>query len=70
MVDGLENIIVSFYAKGISNSDIEEQIRELYGFEVSTSTISRFTDTIRNVFPQSKTQICVILPNYAMPTVM
>ena len=48
MVDGLENIIVSFYAKGMSNSDIEEQIRELYGFEVSTSTISRITDTITN----------------------
>ena len=48
MVDGLENIIVSFYAKGMSNSDIEEQIRELYGFEVSTSTISRITDVVSN----------------------
>ena len=48
MIDGLENIIVSFYAKGMSNSDIEEQIRELYGFEVSTSTISRITDAVTN----------------------
>ena len=48
MVDGLENIIVSFYAKGMSNSDIEEQIHELYGFEVSTSTISRITDAVTN----------------------
>jgi len=48
MVDGLENIIVSFYAKGMSNSDIEEQIRELYGFDVSTSTISRITDSVTN----------------------
>jgi transposase-like protein len=48
MVDGLENIIVSFYAKGMSNSDIEEQISELYGFEVSTSTISRITDAVTN----------------------
>jgi len=48
MVDGLENIIISFYAKGMSNSDIEEQIRELYGFEVSTSTISRITDSVTN----------------------
>ena len=46
IVDGLENIIVSFYAKGMSNSDIEEQLRELYGFDVSTSTISRITDRI------------------------
>ncbi|SFW54422.1 Transposase, Mutator family [Sinomicrobium oceani] len=28
MVDGIENVIVSLYAKGMSNSDIEEQIRE------------------------------------------
>jgi transposase-like protein len=48
MLDGLENIIVSFYAKGMSNSDIEEQIRELYGFDVSTSTISRITDAVTN----------------------
>ena len=46
MVDGIENIIVSLYAKGMSNSDIEEQIREAYNFEVSTSTISRITDRI------------------------
>ena len=46
MVDGLENVIVSLYAKGMSNSDIEEQIREVYNFEVSTSTISRITEKV------------------------
>ena len=46
MVDGLENVIVSLYSKGMSNSDIEEQIREIYGFDVSTSTISRITDVV------------------------
>jgi putative transposase len=48
MVDGLENVIVSLYAKGMSVSDIEEQIREVYNFEVSTSTISRITETVAN----------------------
>jgi putative transposase len=48
MLDGLENVIVSLYAKGMSNSDIEEQIREVYNFEVSTSTISRITDSVSN----------------------
>ena len=48
MVDGIENIIVSLYAKGMSNSDIEEQIREIYNFELSTSTISRITDKVVN----------------------
>ena len=48
MVDGIENIIVSLYAKGMSNSDIEVQISELYNIDVSTSTISRITDRITN----------------------
>jgi transposase-like protein len=48
MVEGLENVVVSLYAKGMSNSDIEEQIREIYNFELSTSTISRITDRISN----------------------
>ena len=48
MVDGIENVIVSLYAKGMSNSDIEQQIHEVYGFDVSTSTISRITDRITN----------------------
>ena len=46
MVEGIENVIVSLYAKGMSVSDIEEQIREVYNFEISTSTISRITDRI------------------------
>lgn len=48
MIDGLENIIISFYAKGMSNSDIEEQIHEMYDINVSTTTISRITDRITN----------------------
>ncbi len=48
MVDGIENVIISLYAKGMSNSDIEEQIREVYDFDISTSTISRITDKVTN----------------------
>lgn len=48
MVDGLENVIISLYAKGMTNSDIEEQIREVYDFDISTSTISRITNLITN----------------------
>ncbi len=44
--EGIESLIVSLYAKGMSNSDIEEQLKELYGFNVSTSTISLVTDKI------------------------
>lgn len=46
MVDGLEDVIISLYAKGMSTSDIEEQIKDIYGYTVSTSTISRITDRI------------------------
>jgi transposase-like protein len=46
MVEGIENVIVSLYAKGMSVSDIEEQIREVYDIDVSPSTISRITDRI------------------------
>ncbi len=46
MVDGLENIIISLYARGMSLSDIEEQISDLYGFEISSSAISRITDQV------------------------
>ena len=46
MVEGIENVIISLYAKGMSVSDIEEQIREVYNFDISTSTISRITDRI------------------------
>ena len=48
IVDGLENVIISLYAKRMSNSDIEQQIREVYNFDISTSAISRITDTVTN----------------------
>ena len=46
IIDGLENIIISFYSKGMSVSDIEEQIKEMYDFDVSPSTISRITNAV------------------------
>lgn len=46
MAEGVENIIISLYAKGMTNSDIEEQIGELYDINISSSTISRITDRV------------------------
>jgi putative transposase len=43
---GIENLVVSLYAKGMSNADIEDQLHEIYDFQVSTSTISKITDKI------------------------
>lgn len=46
MIDGVENVIVSLYAKGMSVSDIENMMRDVYGFDLSESTISRITDRV------------------------
>ena len=45
-IDGLDQKILSLYAKGMSLSDIKIQIQELYGAEISESLISRVTDNV------------------------
>ena len=45
-IDGLDQKIISLYAKGMSISDIKIQLEELYGAEVSESLISRVTDDV------------------------
>lgn len=42
----IEEKILSMYAKGMTTSDIESHIREIYGIEVSDTTVSRVTDKI------------------------
>lgn len=46
IIDGIETVIVSMYAKGMSVSDIEQQLKDIYSFDVSTSTISRITEAV------------------------
>lgn len=46
IIEGLEDVITSFYAKGMSVSDIEEQVKEMYDFDISSSSISRITSAI------------------------
>ncbi len=46
ITQGIENLVISLYAKGMSNSDIEDELKEIYGFNLSTSTISLVTDKI------------------------
>ena len=36
----IEKLVISLYAKGMSVSDIEEEMREIYEIELSTSVIS------------------------------
>ena len=42
----IEEKILSMYAKGMSTGDIEAHIRDIYGLEVSDTTVSRITDKI------------------------
>ena len=42
----LEDKIIGMYAKGLSVRDVQETLQELYGMEVSATTISAITDKV------------------------
>ena len=42
----VEEKILSMYAKGMTTGDIETHIRDIYGLDVSDTTVSRITDKI------------------------
>jgi transposase-like protein len=42
----IEEKVLSMYAKGMTTGDIEAHIRDIYGIEVSDTTVSRITDKI------------------------
>lgn len=44
VTQGMEEKIISMYAKGMTTGDIESYMRELYDLDISDSTISRITD--------------------------
>ena len=45
-ITGMEGHIIALYAKGMSNRDIEDHLKNLYGIEVSPTMISKITDKI------------------------
>lgn len=45
-VNGIEDKILSLYAIGMTTRDISEQIKELYGVEISAETVSNITNRI------------------------
>src|ERR1041385_6242051 len=51
-VEGIEEIIISLYARGMSIRDIEVQIRELYGVSVSDATISNVTSRVHTLITE------------------
>ena len=50
-VSGIEEKVISLYARGLSTRDIHEQIKDIYGVEISAEMVSRITD---HVVPEIK----------------
>ena len=45
-ISDLEQKVISMYARGMTQRDIEEHIKEIYGFSISDSQVSQITDKI------------------------
>lgn len=50
-ISGIEEKVISLYARGMSTRDIHDQLQELYGIELSAEMVSKITDKI---IPQVK----------------
>ena len=50
-ISGIESKVLSMYAKGMSNRDINDYIYDIYGYEISPETVSVITD---KVIPQAR----------------
>jgi len=46
LLDGSEDLILSLYTKGLSVRDIQHHLDDLYGYELSTETISNITTKV------------------------
>jgi transposase-like protein len=49
MTDKLEEAIISMYSHGMTTSDISSQVKEIYGVNVSETTISNVTERINEL---------------------
>ena len=47
-VSGIEDKVISLYARGMSTRDIEEQIRDIYGFSLSAGAFFIFEEKYGN----------------------
>ena len=43
-VSGIEEKVISLYARGMSTRDIHDQLQDLYGIELSAEMVSKMTD--------------------------
>jgi putative transposase len=47
-VEGIEDVVISLYARGMSVRDIELQIKDIYGYSISEATISNITSKVHS----------------------
>jgi len=52
VAENIEEVVLSLYGKGMTTRDIETQIQEIYGVELSDSSVSRITDRILDLVAQ------------------
>lgn len=45
-ISGIEEKVISLYSRGMSTRDIHNQIKEIYGIELSAEMVSKITDNI------------------------
>lgn len=45
-ISGIEEQVISLYARGMSTRDIHDQLKDIYGIEVSADMVSKITDKI------------------------
>ena len=46
-ITGMDEQIIALYTKGVSNQEIADMFKEFYDADVSTSLISRVTDSVK-----------------------
>ncbi|MFD2968956.1 transposase, partial [Sphingobacterium bambusae] len=46
MLEGIEKVVISLYSRGMSTTDIENQILDIYDIKISPTAISRITDAV------------------------
>lgn len=50
VISGIEEKVIALYGRGMTTRDIHEQIKDLYGVEISAEMVSKITDkTLPNI---------------------
>ena len=57
----IEKLVISLYAKGMSVSDIEKELRKIYEIKLSTSAISIITNKVNQAQNRPLNPVCLIV---------